>query len=44
MPTPRPNLFTYATAELLQDAFLCWLLAWADPSYRATDPTLHGVA
>lgn len=22
----RPNLFTYATSELSQDAFLCWLL------------------
>jgi hypothetical protein len=28
----RPNIFTYATSELSQDAFLCWLLAWADRS------------
>ncbi len=25
----RPNLFEYATSELSQDAFLCWLIAWA---------------
>lgn len=24
-----PNLFTYATSELSQDAFVCWLVAWA---------------
>ena len=26
----RPNLFSYATKELSQDALICWLLAWAD--------------
>nr|WP_260390277.1 hypothetical protein [Ornithobacterium rhinotracheale] len=26
----KPNLFQYATSELSQDAFLCWLIAWAD--------------
>lgn len=26
----QPNLFDYATSELSQDAFLCWLLAWAN--------------
>ena len=35
-----PNLFSFATSELSQDAVLCWLLAWADPS-RAGDGTLH---
>jgi hypothetical protein len=25
--TTRPNLFAYATSELSQDAFLCWLIA-----------------
>jgi hypothetical protein len=36
-----PNLFTYATSELSQDAFLCWLLAWADPACAESDPALH---
>ncbi|MFD2933106.1 hypothetical protein [Spirosoma flavum] len=26
----RPNLFTYATSELSQDAFICWLAAWVN--------------
>lgn len=25
-----PNLFDYATSELSQDAFICWLLSWAN--------------
>lgn len=25
-----PNLFEFATSELSQDAFLCWLASWAD--------------
>jgi len=29
----KPNLFDYATSELSQDAFICWLLAWADSKY-----------
>ena len=37
----RPNLFTYATSELSQDAFLCWILNWADPKYKDND--LHQV-
>lgn len=28
-----PNIFHYATSELSQDAFICWLLAWSDPAY-----------
>jgi len=24
----KPNLFKFATSELSQDAFICWLLAW----------------
>ena len=39
----RPNLFANATSELSQDAFLAWLLAWADPSCGAEDPALHAV-
>lgn len=37
----RPNLFDYATSELSQDAFLCWLLKWADPAYRQLSKALH---
>lgn len=36
----RPNLFHYATSELSQDAFICWLAAWADPKFK-DDPALH---
>ncbi|MCY4346512.1 MAG: PD-(D/E)XK nuclease family protein [Aestuariivita sp.] len=37
----RPNLFCYATSELSQDAFLCWLIKWADTEYAKIDPVLH---
>lgn len=40
----RPNLFHYATSELSQDAFICWLAAWADSKWKDTDPTLHQTA
>ena len=36
-----PNLFSYATSELSQDAFICWLLAWASPEYKEVDNDLH---
>lgn len=26
----RPNLFNWATSELSQDAFICWLLSWSN--------------
>jgi hypothetical protein len=29
-----PNLFKFATSELSQDAFICWLLSWADKKYK----------
>lgn len=29
MNVSRNNLFLYATSELSQDAFICWLLSWA---------------
>ena len=32
-----PNLFAYATSELSQDAFLAYVLAWADQTYES-DP------
>ena len=36
-----PNLFNYATSELSQDAFLCWLLQWGDADYQAVNEPLH---
>lgn len=39
-----PNLFRFATSELSQDAFLCWLLSWGDPSFAASEPALHRTA
>jgi hypothetical protein len=30
----KPNIFTYATSELSQDAFFCWLLEWSKDEYR----------
>lgn len=41
---PRPNLFDFATSELSQDAFICWLASWADPALRATNEALHATA
>ena len=40
----RPNLFDFATSELSQDAFVCWLASWASPKYRAIDVALHTTA
>ncbi len=37
----QPNLFKFATSELSQDAFICWLLSWADPKYQHVDTNLH---
>ncbi|WP_178863498.1 PD-(D/E)XK nuclease family protein [Thiomicrorhabdus cannonii] len=39
-----PNIFNYATSELSQDAFICWLLAWSDPTHANEDKDLHLVA
>ncbi len=41
-----PNLFSYATNEYSQDAFICWSLEWASPENLQNDPELHkyGVA
>lgn len=36
-----PNLFRYATSELSQDAFICWLLQWAAPEFKSIDPKLY---
>ncbi len=40
----KPNIFSYATTELSQDAFIAWLLAWADAKYALIDPHLHTCA
>ncbi|MCY4226728.1 MAG: hypothetical protein OXF20_03355 [Gammaproteobacteria bacterium] len=37
---PAPNLFAYATSELSQDAFICWLIKWSE---NASDPELRGL-
>ena len=39
----KPNLFDFATSELSQDAFVSWLLQWADSSYTAIDPELNDI-
>jgi hypothetical protein len=40
----KPNLFNYATSELSQDAFLTWLIQWADKDYNQIDPYLNTCA
>ena len=40
----KPNLFSLATKELSQDAFIAWLLQWADPRCREFNPKLQSVA
>lgn len=37
----RPNIFKISTKELTQDAFIVWLLQWADPQCQEMDITLH---
>src|SRR5262245_8217705 len=39
-----PNLFNFATSELTQDAFICWLASWADPALKVQDEALHVTA
>ena len=39
-----PNIFSYATSELSQDAFFCWLIAWAKPEFRMIDESLNNTA
>ena len=33
----KPNIFSYATSELSQDAMLAWMLRWADDSCKKVD-------
>ena len=37
----RPNIFDIATKELHQDAFITWLLQFADNEHRSVDGTLN---
>jgi len=39
-----PNLFNYATSELSQDAFLAWLIQWADIDCKKIDSYLNACA
>mgnify|MGYP000716503602 CR=1 FL=1 len=40
MSTGSPNIFHFATSELSQDAFLCWLLSWSQSKFSAATPEL----
>lgn len=40
----QPNLFNFATSELSQDAFLCWLLTWSQEDKKALNSHLHKVS
>ena len=42
--TEIPNIFSFATSELSQDAMFAWLLTWADPQYKQYDLELHTTA
>jgi hypothetical protein len=33
----KPNIFAWATKELSQDAFICWLAEWANPENKSID-------
>lgn len=37
----RPNIFDIATKELNQDAFIAWLLQFADNKFQSADPKLN---
>jgi hypothetical protein len=39
-----PNIFSFATKELSQDAFICWLASWAKSECRQLDEPLHATA
>lgn len=40
MPKP-PNIFNYGTSELTQDAFITWLLNWANPILKTENEKLY---
>ncbi len=37
----KPNIFNYASSELSQNAFICWLLAWGSPEALTINSELH---
>lgn len=39
----KPNIFSFATSELSQDAMFAWLIRWSASEYAAADPELHHV-
>lgn len=36
----KPNIFSFATSELSQDAILAWMLQWADDKFLSSDAEL----
>lgn len=40
----KQNLFNYATSELSQDAFICWLLSWGTPEASSLGSNLHSLS
>ena len=43
MRKKTPNIFSFATSELSQDAMFAWLISWSAPEYAAADPELHRI-
>ena len=41
---PRNNLFSFATSELSQDAFIGWLMSFALPEHEDEEPQLADCA
>ncbi|WP_419393913.1 PD-(D/E)XK nuclease family protein [Cytobacillus praedii] len=37
----QPNIFQFATSELSQDAFLCWLMSWCEQPFQMHDRALN---
>lgn len=40
----HPNIFSFATSELSQDAMIAWLIAWADEKYESIDSEMHRIS
>lgn len=40
----EPNIFDFATKELSQDAFLCWIFSWGKQEYENDNSELHQFA
>lgn len=38
-----PNIFSFATSELSQDAMIAWLIEWADEKYESIDSEMHRI-